>query len=133
MNDYRIMTTQQINVVTGVIQENELGNTVFYWANFLPHYNNNTMYIIGECSSEETPGLEEKMSFFYTYNIKTDSVFVSQYSFINCSPELYEKYYLNIMCEQSNEYIAIPWNKIIAIPQLIEHIFGSIPEKIVFQ
>ena len=42
-----------IKVVSGTIkaEENELMSDydIFYWANFIPHYNNKTILIMGEC------------------------------------------------------------------------------------
>ena len=123
----------EIKVVQGTIkpEDNELesDNALFYWANFVPHYDGKTIFVIGEC---------EKKTFFFTYNLETDTVFFSEkYRMCLCSPDLYNKYYLNIRVPINEQMLAIPWIKLstksgIAIPQLVEQIFGNIPASMVF-
>ena len=90
------LTTTEITVVSGTItnEENELGSDtdIFYWANFIPHFDNKTIFIMGECGTNE----HNKSRFFFVYNKETDTVMIKDYRFSLCSPEIYEKYYLNI-------------------------------------
>jgi len=130
-----------IKVVSGTIkaEENELMSDydIFYWANFIPHYNNKTILIMGECGIDE---FNDKSRFMFEYIIDTNTVIVKEYRLHVCSPELYEKYYLNIKYNtpRNEETLVIPWKRFprtkdgVAIPQLVERIFGKIPDLIVF-
>lgn len=75
---------------------------------------------------------------FFKYDLETDTVFFSEkYRMCLCSPELYNKYYLNIKMPTNEQMLAIPWIKLstqsgVAIPQLVEQIFGNIPTSMVF-
>ncbi len=132
MEKHSIKNTE-IKVVQGTIkpEDNELesDNVLFYWANFVPHYDGKTIFVIGEC---------EKKTFFFKYDLETDTVFFSEkYRMCLCSPELYNKYYLNIKMPTNEQMLAIPWIKLstqsgVAIPQLVEQIFGNIPASMVF-
>ena len=123
----------EIKVVQGTIEpeDNELGCefALFYWANFVPHYDGKAIFVIGEC---------EKEAFFFKYNLETDTVlFDEKYRMCLCSPEVYNKYYLNIKMQNNERMLAIPWIKLspksgVSIPQLIERIFGNIPASMVF-
>lgn len=122
-----------IKVVQGIIkaEENELESecAVFYWANFVPHYDGKTVFVIGEC---------EKETFVFKYDLETDAVLFSEkYRICLCSPEVYNKYYLNIKMPNNEQLLVIPWIKFstkggVAIPQLIERILGNIPASMVF-
>jgi hypothetical protein len=127
------INTIEIKGVQGTIEpeENELGCEfeLFYWANFVPHYDGKTVFIIGEC---------EKKRFECKYDLDTDTVsFDEKYRMCLCSPEIYNKYYLNIQGPNNNCMLAIPWLRLsakdgVAIPQLVERIFGKIPTSMVF-
>ena len=132
-------TKTEIKVMRGMIpaDENELlcKFDLFYWANFIPHHSNNTTYIMGEYEFAD-----ENVRFIYEYNTETDTIFIRDYRLHICSPELYEKYYLNIkyIVPRNDETLVIPWKRFprtkngFAIPQLIEKILGKIPNKMVF-
>jgi hypothetical protein len=134
------LTTTEIKVVSGTItnEENELSSDtdIFYWANFIPHFDNKTIFIMGECGTND----HNKSRFFFVYNKETDTVMIKDYRFSLCSPEIYEKYYLNIqyITPRNDKTVVIPWKKIpqtrdgVAIPQLVERIFEKIPTTIVF-
>ena len=130
------ITTVEIKVVQGTInqEENEIGSeyALFYWANFVPHYDGKTVFVIGEC------GFLEKEKFVFKYNLETDTVsFSKKYRMCLCSPEIYNKYYLNIKREDNEQMLTIPWIRFprtkdgISIPQLVERIFGKIPTTMV--
>ena len=132
----------EIKVVRGTIlpEDNEIGGVyaLFYWANFVPHYDGKTVLIIGECGFD--PDFEKK-SFVFTYNCETDTAsFDEKYRMSLCSPEIYNKYYLNIQYTrpQDGQTLAIPWIRFprskdgIAIPQLVQQILGKIPTKMTF-
>ena len=131
------ITTVEIKVVQGTINqdENEIGSeyALFYWANFVPHYDGKTVFVIGEC------GFLEKEKFVFKYNLETDTVsFSKKYRMCLCTPEIYNKYYLNIKKEDNEQILVIPWIRFpktkdgISIPQLVERIFGKIPTTMVF-
>ena len=145
MNQFEENTTSlvKIKVVKGTIklEDNELGDeyNLFYWANFVPHFDNKYLTIIGECGFDT---VYEKKTFTFEYNIETDTVYVTICRICLCSPELYSRYYLNMSyADKSRSYnaISIPWLRFprtkdgIAIPQLIEQIFGRIPKMILFR
>jgi hypothetical protein len=129
----------EIKVVKGTIlpEENELGSeySLFYWANFVPHYDGKMIFIIGECGFNE---ISEKKRFIFKYNSETDIMtFCEKYRTCLCEPEICNKYYLNISKKDDERMIAIPWIKLssksgVAVPQLVERIFGKIPETMVF-
>ena len=126
----------EIKVVQGTIEpednEIESKNALFYWANFVPHYDEKTVFVIGEC------GFDEKERFVFKYNLETDTVsFNKKYRMCLCSPEIYNKYYLNIKRLDNDNRLAVPWIRFlskdgISIPQLVERIFGKIPTLMVF-
>jgi hypothetical protein len=131
------ITTVEIKVVQGTIdpEDNELEceSAFFYWANFVPHYDGKTIFVIGEC------GFLEKEKFVFKYDLETDTVsFSKKYRMCLCTPEIYNKYYLNIKREDNEQMLAIPWIRFsrtkdgISIPQLVERIFGKIPTTMVF-
>ena len=66
-----ITTNIEIKVVKGTIlkEENELTDeyNLFYWANFIPHFNNKTIIIMGECGFDTEA---EKTKFEFEYNIE---------------------------------------------------------------
>jgi len=128
-------STIEIKVVRGTVlpEENEIGSdyAIFYWANFVPHYDGKTVFIIGECGFDE---VYEKKRFVFKYDSETDIVsFGEKYRMCLCSPEIYTKYYLNIRGYNNDQTLTIPWIRFprtkdgIAIPQLVERILGKIP------
>ena len=145
MDQFEVTNTSlvKIKVVKGTIapEDNELGDEykLFYWANFIPHFDKKIVIIIGECGFDT---ICEKKTFAFEYNIETDTVSVSNYRTCLCTPELYNKYYLNFTyADKSRNYnaISIPWIRFprtkdgIAIPKLIEQIFGRMPQLILFE
>jgi len=131
------VTNVEIKVVQGTIEpeDNELDcdSALFYWANFVPHYDGKTIFVIGEC------GFSEKEKFVFKYDLETDTVsFSKKYRMCLCTPEIYNKYYLNIKREDNEQILVIPWIRFpktkdgISIPQLVERIFGKIPTTMVF-
>ena len=133
-------TTIEIKVVQGTIlpEENEIGSdyAIFYWANFVPHYDGKTVFIIGECGFDE---VYEKKRFVFKYDSETDIMsFGEKYRMCLCSPEIYTKYYLNIRGDNNDQTLTIPWIRFprtkdgIAIPQLVERILGKIPSVMTF-
>ena len=136
------LSTVNIKVVKGTIlpNENEMTDNyeLFYWANFIPHFNNKTTLIVGECGFDTVC---EKNKFTFEYNSETDTIFVNDtYRNCLCSPELYEKYYTNIHYndnKKQNKW-SIPWIRFprtkdgISIPLLIERILGKIPDRMIF-
>jgi len=133
-------STIEIKVVRGTVlpEENEIGSdyAIFYWANFVPHYDGKTVFIIGECGFDE---VYEKKRFVFKYDSETDIVsFGEKYRMCLCSPEIYTKYYLNIRGDNNDQTLTIPWIRFprtkdgIAIPQLVERILGKIPTAMTF-
>ena len=133
-------STIEIKVVRGTIlpEENEIGSdyAIFYWANFVPHYDGKTVFIIGECVFDE---VYEKKRFVFKYDSETDIMsFGEKYRMCLCSPEIYTKYYLNIRGDNNDQTLTIPWIRFprtkdgIAIPQLVERILGKIPTVMTF-
>ncbi len=133
-------STIKIKVVRGTIlpEENEIGSdyAIFYWANFVPHYDGKTVFIIGECGFDE---VYEKKRFVFKYDSETDMVsFGEKYRMCLCSPEIYNKYYLNIRGDNNDQTLTIPWIRFprtkdgIAVPQLVQRILGKIPTMMSF-
>ena len=132
----------EIKVVQGTIEpeDNELGCefALFYWANFVPHFDKNKFIIIGECGfNTET----NKIAFKFDYNQETDTVtFDQHYKKCICSKDFYDAYSKNIRYNKrkSNEELILPWIRLpktkegVVIPLLIERIFGRIPKKMNF-
>jgi len=135
-------STIEIKVVRGTVlaEENDIGGdyALFYWANFVPHYDGKTMLIIGECGFDP---VYEKKSFVFKYDSETDTVsFGETYRMCLCSPEIYNKYYLNMRYKGSNDEqtLILPWIRFprtkdgITIPQLVQRILGKIPTVMTF-
>lgn len=127
----------EIKVVQGTIssEDNEIGGdyALFYWANIVPHYDGKTVLIIGECGFDK---VYEKKSFVFKYDYETDiASFDEKYRLCLCTPEIYNKYYLNIRYTEPNneQTLTIPWILFprtkdgVAIPQLVKQILGKIP------
>ena len=134
------ITNIEIKVVRGTIlsEENDIGGdySLFYWANFVPHYDGKTVLIIGECGFDP---VYEKKSFVFTYDSETDTaVFDEKYRMCLCSPEIYNKYYLHIRGPNNDQTLTIPWIRFprtkdgVAIPQLVQRILGKIPSMMTF-
>ena len=136
------LSTVNIKVVKGIILPNENEMTddyeLFYWANFIPHFNDKTIQIVGECGFDI---VFEKSKFIFEYNSENDTIYVNDnYRNCLCSPELYEKYYTNIHYNDNKKQneLSIPWIRFprtkdgIAVPQLIERILGKVPVRIIF-
>ena len=132
--------TIEIKVVQGTIEpeDNELETEypLFYWANFVPHYEGKMIFIIGECGFDKD---FEKKRFVFKYNDETDTItFCEKYRMCICSPEIYGKYYLNIRLPEATQTLAIPWIRFprtkdgVSIPQLVQRILGKIPAMMIF-
>ena len=135
-------TNTEIKVVKGTILgiDNEASGEydLFYWANFIPHFENKTVKIIGECGFDT---VYEKREFIFNYDTETDIVIVHQpYRITTCSKELYNRYSKHIYYNDNNtvEGARLPWIRFprtkdgVMLPELIEKILGRIPNKIVF-
>jgi hypothetical protein len=138
-----LTTNTEIKVVKGTIlgPDNEASGEydLFYWANFIPHFENKTVKIIGECGFNDV--LYERKDFIFNYDTETDTVKVDQpYRITTCSDELYNRYEKNIYYNDNKtvEGARLPWIRFfrtkdgVMIPELIEKIMGRIPNKIVF-
>ena len=130
------VTNTPMKVVRGTIlaDDNELGTeyNLFYWANFVPHFYTGHFLIIGECGFDLTC---EKSNFSFDYAEETDTVTIREYRLTVCEPEMYARYDMHIKygTQRKDEIIVIPWKRFprtkdgVSIPQLIERIFGRIP------
>lgn len=135
------ITNTSIKVVNGTIsaEENTLGPdyNLFYWANFVPHFNAGHFFIIGECGFDKVC---EKSEFFFEYVEETDTVTVKDYRLTTCEPEVSARYNLHIRYgrPRDDEILVIPWKRFprtkdgVSVPQLIERIFGRIPRVMLF-
>jgi hypothetical protein len=136
------ITNTEIKVVKGTItkEENELGGeyNLFYWANFIPHFDKKTILIIGECGFDTE---NEKTTFEFDYDIESDTVKMYQhYRKCICSEETFELYskIIRFSKHKTLESQVLPWIRLprtkdgVIIPLLIEVIFGRIPKKMVF-
>jgi hypothetical protein len=138
--EHAIINTQ-IKVVKGTIagEENTLGPdyNLFYWANFVPHFNAGHYFIIGECGFDLVC---EKSKFFFEYVEETDTVTVKDYRLTTCEPEVSARYNLHIQYgrPRDDDVLVIPWKRFprtkdgVSVPQLIERIFGRIPRIMLF-
>jgi hypothetical protein len=137
-----ITTNIEIKVVKGTIlkEENELTDeyNLFYWANFIPHFNNKTIIIIGECGFDTEA---EKTPFEFEYNIEYDTIKMYQsYKKCICMEETFDIYskQLRFNKHKTLEPQVLPFFRFprtkdgILIPVLIEAILGKIPRKMVF-
>jgi hypothetical protein len=137
-------TNIEIKVVRGTItpEENELSDeyNLFYWANFIPHFNNKKILIIGECGFDTEC---EKTQFEFDYDIESDTIKMdNQCRKCICSEELCNLYSKQIRYSsykhKTSEPQVLPWFRFprtkdgIAIPLLIEIIMGKIPRRMVF-
>jgi hypothetical protein len=133
---------KEIKVVKGIIlgNDNEASGEydLFYWANFIPHFNGYEIKIIGECGFDT---VYEKKEFIFNYHTETDTIIVHQpYRITTCSEELYNRYSNNIYYNDNNtiEGSRLPWIRFprtkdgVMLPELIEKILGKIPNKIIF-
>ena len=135
------ITNTSIKVVKGTIrsEDNELNSdyNLFYWANFVPHFNAGHFFIIGECGFDR---VHEKSKFFFEYVEETDTVTVKEYRLTTCEPEVNARYDLHIRyaTSRTDEILVIPWKRFprtkdgVSVPQLIERIFGRIPRVMLF-
>jgi hypothetical protein len=136
-----ITTNTEIKVVKGTIlgPDNEASGEydLFYWANFISHFENNTVKIFGECGFDTE---YEKKEFIFNYHTDTDTIIVHQpYRITTCSEELYNRYSKHIYYNDNTvEGARLPWIRFprtkdgVMIPELIEKILGKIPSKIIF-
>ena len=138
-------TSAEIKIVKGTIlgEDNEASYEydLFYWANFIPHFDNKIIIIIGECGFDVK---YEKKEFNFKYNIETDTIYVPQiYRITTCSEKIYNRYLEHIDYDEHNtlktvKENTIPWIRFprtkdgIIVPELIEKILGRIPNKIYF-
>lgn len=134
-------TNTEIKVVKGTIlgPDNEASGEydLFYWANFIPHFENKTVKIFGECGFDT---VYEKKEFIFNYYTDTDTVIVHQpYRITTCSDELYNRYKKNIYYNDNIiEGARLPWIRFprtkdgVMLPELIEKIMERIPSKIIF-
>lgn len=144
MEQFKEKTTTyiEIKVVKGTITsvDNELfpEYDLFYWANFIPYFDNKKIKIIGECGFDT---IYEKAEFEYNYDIETDTLTIPQpYRITLCSEQIYNRYVNNIFYNDNKkkEENCLPWIRFlrtkdgILLPELIENIFGKIPSKIIF-
>jgi hypothetical protein len=139
---YEISTTNiEIKLVKGIIlgNDNEASGEydLFYWANFIPHFNGYEIKIIGECGFDT---IYEKKEFIFNYHTETDTIIVHQpYRITTCSDELFNRYEKNIYYNDNTvEGARLPWIRFprtkdgVMLPELIEKIMGKIPNKIIF-
>jgi len=135
-------TNTEIKVVKGTIlgDDNEASGEydLYYWANFIPHFENKTVKIFGECGFDT---VYEKKEFIFNYDVETDTIIVHQpYRITTCSDELYNRYSKHIYYNDNNtvEGSRLPWIRFprtkdgVMLPELIEKIMGKIPSKIIF-
>ena len=136
------VTNIEIKVVKGTItkEENELSDeyNLFYWANFIPHFDNKKILIIGECGFDTE---NEKTSFEFDYDIESDTIKMYQhYRKCICSKETFNLYskHIRFSKHKTLEPQVLPWIRFprtkdgIVIPLLIEVILGKIPKKMIF-
>jgi hypothetical protein len=125
--------------LSGIIRgyENEIMNTVDIFYSISVTQEPAAVYRVhGICWVDTS----HNIPFAFEYNKQNDIVkFKSEYRRCFCSYEVYNKYYLNIRysdCVSSANFLCVPWLKFqdsgVAVPQLIENIFGYIPNVIVF-
>lgn len=131
----------EMKVVKGTIlgDDNEASGEydLFYWANFIPHYENQTVKIFGECGFDT---VYEKKEFIFNYHTDTDTIIVHQpYRITTCSDELYNRYSKHIYYnDKIVEGSRLPWIRFprtkdgVMLPELIEKIMERIPSKIIF-
>ena len=137
-----IVTNIEIKVVKGTItkEENELSDeyNLFYWANFIPHFDNKKILIIGECGFDTE---NEKTTFEFDYDIESDTVKIyQQYRKCICSEESFDLYskHIRFSKHKTLEPQVLPWIRFprtkdgVVFPFLIEVIFGRIPKKMIF-
>jgi hypothetical protein len=134
---HHTVTTTELKVVNGTIlaENNDLGTEydLFYWANFVPHFEAGQYLIIGECGFDKE---YEKSKFFFEYEEASDTVFITNYRTAICNPEEFERFNAHIQFKtpRSDGLVAIPWIRFprtkdgVSIPQLIERVFGRIPK-----
>jgi hypothetical protein len=137
------VTNIEIKVVKGTIlaEENELSSdeyNLFYWANFIPHFDKKKILIIGECGFDTE---NEKTTFEFDYDIESDTVKMYQhYRKCICSEETFGLYskHIRFSKHKTLEPQVLPWIRFprtkdgIIIPFLIEVILGRVPKKMVF-
>ena len=137
------VTNIEIKLVKGTIlaEENELSSSeynLFYWANFIPHFDKKTILIIGECGFDTE---HEKTTFEFNYDIESDTIRMYQhYRKCICSEESFELYskHIRYAKHKTFETPLLPWIRFprtkdgVVIPLLIEVIFGRIPKKMIF-
>lgn len=133
------VTTAELKVVNGTIlaEDNDIGTEydLFYWANFVPHFEVGKFLIIGECGFDKEC---EKSTFFFEYYEETDTVTVTNYRTAICNPEECVRFDLHIQFKmpRTDGLIVVPWMRFprtkdgVSIPQLIERIFDRIPKVI---
>jgi hypothetical protein len=139
---------KEIKIVKGIIKsfDNEMTEQydLFYWANFIPHFRGDIIKITGECGFDTE---RDRKEFMYEYCTKTDIVSVLKpYRKALCNTETYNKhrthiYYENEVIDEKDKNFNpfLPWIRFprskdgVFIPELIERIFGRIPNKISFQ
>lgn len=140
MEQQKVLENKNYDVSGTILTEdNELlcDYDLFYCANFIPHLNNETILIVGVYGFAEFNDISK---FMFDYIVESDTVIVKDYRLHVCVPELYEKYYRNIKYDtpRNDEILLIPWKRFprtkegVAIPQLIERIFGKLPQIILF-
>ena len=124
-----------VTLSKGIIlaEDNECGDeyNLFYWCYLLPSLTNGHTKVIGECGFDTT---YEKSTFEFTYNEKEDCVYYNKdYRTVIVENETYNKYKKYIQSDKDLTDNALPWIRFprtkdgIAIPVLIEKIFGKIP------
>lgn len=133
------VTTTELKVVDGTIlaEDNDIGTEydLFYWANFVPHFEVGQFLIIGECGFDKE---YEKSKFFFDYDEDADTVFITNYRVAICNPEECARFdaHIQFKTPRTDSLITIPWIRFprtkdgVSIPQLIERIFGRIPKVI---
>jgi hypothetical protein len=138
-----IVTNIEIKVVKGTIlaEENELNSSeynLFYWANFIPHFDKKKILIIGECGFDTE---SEKTTFEFDYDIESDTIKMYQhYRKCICREETFGLYskHIRFSKHKTLEPQVLPWIRFprtkdgIVIPLLIEVILGRIPKKMIF-
>lgn len=137
-----ITETITIKVVKGTIPtaQNMCSDEydLFYWANFIPHFNNKKIQIVGECGFDTE---YEKTAFAFDYYPETDTVKITQnYRMCMCETDIFEKFSKIVMYNDNKNAtsIVLPWIRFprtkdgVLVPILIETILGKTPQHIIF-
>jgi hypothetical protein len=140
--DENTKTDITIQVVRGTILEKNNthsgGHDLFYWANFVPHFSNKKIKIVGECGFDIE---REKTEFVFDYYPQIDTVkIVQNYRMSMCDTDIFDKFSRIVMYGENKNTSAmvLPWIRFprtkdgVLVPILIETLLGKMPRHIIF-